>query len=538
MAPSPTPRPWRRLGVLALLIAVIFSSVALLDVWTPRLGLDLKGGTSITLTAQTPEGDAPSRESMEQAVEIIRQRVDGAGVAESEINTQGESNIVVSMPDVGQDELVALVGQTAELEFRPVRGIAQGGGTSDEVLPPLLPEEDEADDTEPPQTSELGPPSQEEQTALNGFSCDDITTGEPTDPDVALYTCDEAGAQRFLLGPVEVTGTEVSDATAVIPQGQLSWIVQLDLTSSGGEKFYESTQRLYGQAPPMNQFAIVLDGRVVSAPAIDNGPIPGGRAQISGSFDQQSAQALANVLKYGALPLTFETSDVSTITPTLGENQLQAGLLAGAIGLGLVLVYSLVYYRALGIVVMLSLAVAGSMTYGLILLLSEGIGFTLTIAGVAGIIVAIGVTADSFVVLFERIRDEIREGRSVRMAVETGWERARRTILTSDAVSLLAAFFLYTFSVANVRGFAFALGLTTLVDLVIVFLFTKPLVSVFARSRFFGGGNRWSGLDPERLGAPRRQGLAGRKGRTRTAAAAKADAADDIDDAADKEAVK
>jgi preprotein translocase subunit SecD len=328
----------------------------------------------------------------------------------------------------------------------------------------------------------------------------------------------------------------------VIPQGGLSWIVQLDLTGSGGSKFHESTKRLYGQPTPMDQFAIVLDGRVVSAPAINQGPIAGGQAQISGQFDRESAQALANVLNFGALPLTFETSDVSTVTPTLGENQLQAGILAGAIGLLLVLVYSLLYYRALGIIVVMSLAAAGTLTYGLILLLSEAIGFTLTMAGVAGIIVAIGITADSFVVLFERVRDEIRDGRSVRMAVEAGWERARRTILTSDAVSLLAAFFLYTFSVANVRGFAFALGLTTLVDLIIVFLFTKPMLSIMVRSRFFGAGHRWSGLDPDRLGAPRRQGLAGRKGRAK-AASEPSDIDEDAtasvsDRTADKEAVK
>lgn len=511
MAPSPTPRPWRRLGALALIAAVLFGAVALLDIWTPRLGLDLRGGTSITLSAQTTEGQAPTADSMDQAVEIIRQRVDGAGVAEAEINTQGDSNIVVSMPDIGQDELVELVGQTAELRFRPVRATANGPGSVNDVLPPALPEEDEAEeDTELPATSDLGPPSEEEQTALNNFSCDDIESGVSHDPATSLFTCDENDTTRFLLGPAEVLGTDVSSASAVIPQGELSWFVILDLNSEGGEKFYESTSRLASQTPPMDSFAIVLDGKVMSYPSV-NEPIPGGQARISGSFDQGSAQALANVLNYGALPLTFEASDVSTITPTLGENQLQAGLLAGAIGLGLVLIYSLLYYRGLGMVVMLSLAVAGGLTYGLILLLSEGIGFTLTMAGVAGIIVAIGITADSFVVFFERVRDEIRDGHSVRMAVETGWDRARRTILTSDAVSLLAAFFLYTFSVANVRGFAFALGLTTIVDLIVVFLFTKPIVTVMARSRFFGSGHRWSGLDPTRLGAPRRQGLSGRR---------------------------
>lgn len=497
------------MGVLVLIIGIVFAAIATLDIWTPKLGLDLRGGTSITLSAQTTEGETPSQEAMDQAVEIIRQRVDGAGVAESEIQTQGDSNIVVSMPDIGQDELVELVGQTAELRFRPVRAVVQGAGAA-EAVPPALPEEDE-NKKDPPLTEDVGPPSEEEQTALNEFSCDDVEAGVARDPKKSLYTCDEEETARYLLGPAEVLGTEVTSASAVIPQGDVSWVVTLDLNDEGGKKFRESTTRLFGQQSPMNQFAIVLDGKIVSAPAINNGPITGGKAQISGNFDQESAQALANVLNYGALPLTFETSDVSTVTPTLGENQLRAGIIAGLIGLGLVLVYSLAYYRALGITVMLSLGVAGVLTYGLILLLSEGIGFTMTMAGIAGIIVAIGITADSFVVYFERVRDEIREGRSVRMAVETGWDRARRTILTSDAVSLLAAFFLYTFSVANVRGFAFALGLTTIVDLIVVFLFTKPLVTVFARSKFFAGGHRWSGLDPERLGAPRRQGLSKRR---------------------------
>ena len=331
--------------------------------------------------------------------------------------------------------------------------------------------------------------------------------GSLDDPSKSLFTCDEGNANRFLLGPADVVGTDVSSATAGIPQGDVSFVVNLDFTDEGSDKFFESTQKLAGQTFPNNAFAIVLDGQVVSYPTV-NEPIPGGQATISGSFTQAEAQALATVLNYGALPLSFETSDLSTVTPTLGETQLRAGLLAGLIGLGLVLIYSLFYYRALGLVVFASLVVAGLITYAAIVLLGVAIGFTLTIAGMAGIIVSIGITADSFVVFFERIRDEIREGRSVRMSVETGWARARRTVLASDAVSLFAAFFLYVFSVANVRGFAFALGLTTMVDLVVVFLFTKPLVTILARSRFFGAGHPWSGLDPERLGAPKRTGRA------------------------------
>jgi preprotein translocase subunit SecD len=561
VAATNAPRPWRSLGVLALLLAVMYGTMALLGEWTPRLGLDLRGGTSVTLSATTPDGSDPTPESMRQALDIIRSRVNGSGVAEAEITTQGATNIVVQVPGVGEDELVRLVGQTAELRFRPVRGVIPGGSPapaptpSDTATPTpgstasatpaptspepatspaagraltegLLGQPAETPSPSPtpspsatattPATPEQppageGPPSAEEQAQLAALDCAALAEGSLDDPAKSLYTCDEDGANRFLLGPADVVGTDVDSATAGIPQGDVAFVVNLDFTDEGADKFFKSTQKLAGQTFPNNAFAIVLDGKVVTYPTV-NEPIPGGQAQISGSFTQAEAQALATVLNYGALPLSFETSDLSTVTPTLGEAQLKAGLLAGLIGLGLVLIYSLFYYRALGLVVFASLVVAGLITYAAIVLLGQAIGFTLTIAGMAGIIVSIGITADSFVVFFERVRDEIREGRSVRMSVETGWARARRTVLASDAVSLFAAFFLYVFSVANVRGFAFALGLTTIVDLVVVFLFTKPLVTILARSRFFGAGHPWSGLDPERLGAPSRTDrLAGRR---------------------------
>jgi preprotein translocase subunit SecD len=556
VASTNAPRPWRSLGVLGLLLVVMYGTMALLGEWTPRLGLDLRGGTSVTLSATTPDGSDPTPESMRQALDIIRSRVNGSGVAEAEITTQGATNIVVQVPGVGQDELVRLVGQTAELRFRPVRAVIPGGSPAAAPTPTPSPGDTStpapeatatpaptAEPTESPPAGRAitegllgqpadtpspspspspsatatapaapeqspageGPPSAEEQAQLAALDCADLAQGSVDDPAKSLFTCDEEGANRFLLGPADVVGTDVNSATAGIPQGDVSFVVNLDFTDEGSDKFFKSTQKLASQTFPNNAFAIVLDGKVVTYPTV-NEPIPGGQAQISGSFTQAEAQALATVLNYGALPLSFETSDLSTVTPTLGGAQLKAGLLAGLIGLGLVLVYSLLYYRGLGLVVFASLIVAGLFTYAAIVLLGVAIGFTLTIAGIAGIIVSIGITADSFVVYFERIRDEIREGRSVRMSVETGWVRARRTILASDAVSLFAAFFLYVFSVANVRGFAFALGLTTLVDLIIVFLFTKPILTVLARSRFFGAGHPWSGLDPERLGAPKRTG--------------------------------
>jgi protein-export membrane protein SecD/preprotein translocase SecF subunit len=574
-------RPGRPLLVFALLLGLVFAGVAAAGSWAPRLGLDLQGGTSITLTATTLDGAAPTPESLDEAVAIIRQRVNGSGVAEAEVTTQGTDTIIVQVPGVGEDDLVALVGQTAELQFRPVQAIVPGPAPAPEPTaeptpdanPDASPQESpaatgepgstvgpsETDDTslgtartnsserasrtqprrpvttdatpaatpvagatatpgatpeaisEPisePVTTELDPASIE---SLLAFDCADIEPGRVIPPDEPLLTCDRDLANRYLLGPADVIGTDIATATAGIPQGGVGWQVNLEFTSEGANKFFASTQQLAGQQPPQDQFAIVLDGLVVSAPQV-NEPIPGGRAQITGQFTQAEATALANVLQYGALPLAFEVSDVTSVSPTLGLDQLQAGLVAGAIGLLLVMLYALVYYRGLGLVVVASLAVAAALTYGFVLLLGETIGFTLTLAGVAGLIVAIGITADSFVVLFERIKDEVREGRSTRMAVETAWVRARRTIVVADIVSLLAAFFLYVFSIGNVRGFAFAFGLTTVVDLIVVFLFTKPLLSVLVRTKFFGQGHPLSGLDASRLGrsgATSARGLAG-----------------------------
>jgi preprotein translocase subunit SecD len=553
VASTNAPRPWRSLSVVLAALAFVYGLLAVQDLWMPRLGLDLRGGTSITLTASTPDGSDPSPDSMAQAVEIIRDRVNGSGVAEAEVSTQGSNNVIVAVPGVGEDELVQIVGQTAELRFRPVLAVVPGASPQEAPAPeetpadgatpapegteePAAPEDqatvapteaasqravtgglttqETAAPEEPPAT-EL-PPAEtpvptdgevtpELLTELQQFDCSEVEVAATDAPEDPLITCDQDGTSRFLLAPADVVGTDIRRATAEIPQAGLGFVVSLDFTGEGADKFYRSTQRLAGQQFPQNAFAIVLDGRVVSYPTV-NEPIPGGQAVIEGQFTQQEAQRLATVLSYGALPLSFETSEVTTVSPTLGSEQLQAGLLAGALGLLLVSLYGLLYYRALGTVVIASLAVAGAFAYGLVVLLGEWIGFTLTLAGIAGLIVAIGITADSFVVFFERVRDDVRDGRSIRMAVETGWVRARRTILASDAVSLLAAFFLYTFSVGNVRGFAFTLGLTTLIDVFVVFLFTKPLLTLLARSRFFGEGHRFSGLAAERMAAPRRSG--------------------------------
>ena len=325
------------------------------------------------------------------------------------------------------------------------------------------------------------------------------TKGGAADPTKYLVTCSTDGALKYLLEPAAVQGTEISSAQAGIAQGGAGWQVNLGFTSAGAQQFADTTTKLSKQQPPQNQFAITLDGLVQSAPRV-NEPILGGSAQITGSFTPDQAKALANVLKYGSLPVTLVPSSVEQISPTLGDDQLRAGILAGLLGLLLVVIYLVIYYRALGLVAVASLLVAAAITYALFVILGRQLGFTLSLAGVAGAIVAIGITADSFIVYFERIRDEIREGRSLRAAGDAGWIRARKTILAADFVSLLAAVVLYFMSVGSVRGFAFTLGLTTLVDIFVAFLFTRPLVSLLMRTDWFTSGKPWTGLSPDRLG--------------------------------------
>ncbi|RXS62075.1 protein translocase subunit SecD, partial [Streptomyces sioyaensis] len=321
---------------------------------------------------------------------------------------------------------------------------------------------------------------------------------KPSDPVVA---CKDDGTQKYVLGPIGVEGTDVKDAKAVFDsqQGQ-GWIVQMDFTSEGGKKFADVTGKLATKAQPQNQFAIVLDGAVVSDPRVSE-RLNGGNATISGGFTQKSAEDLGNMLSYGALPLSFKIDDETTVTAALGGEQLHAGLIAGAIGLALVVLYLVAYYRGLSLVALASLCVSAILTYAIMTLLGPAIGFALNLPAVCGAIVAIGITADSFIVYFERIRDEIREGRTLRPAVERGWPRARRTILVSDFVSFLAAAVLFIVTVGKVKGFAFTLGLTTVLDVVVVFFFTKPLMTLLARRKFFADGHSWSGLDPKRLGA-------------------------------------
>ena len=484
-------RPARTLAILALVLVAMASLVFIQGATSVRLGLDLRGGTSVTLQPRIAPGDEGkvTSEAIDQAVSIIRQRVNSLGVAESEVAAQGSGTnrqIVISVPGDTGRRVVELVGQTSELRFRQVLASASG-----------IPAAADAAAT----------PAAGVSAEINAkFAALDCTKAEnlqgtgadaPTD---TLVACDRAGGTKYILAPAEVLGRQISKASAGLDtQAGSNWFVSLTFNNEGTSAFGALTTRVTSLPEPTNQVAIVLDGLVVSAPRITEA-IPSGNAQITGSFTQLEAQDLANVLKYGALPLAFDRGEVQQVSPTLGADQLNAGLLAGALGLLLVVIFTLLYYRALGFVTVGSLAIAGGMLYLLFLLLGEWIGFTLTLAGIAGSIVAIGVTADSFIVYFERVRDEMREGRTLRTAAETGWVRARRTILVADFVSLIAAVLLYVFSVGGVRGFAFTLGLTTLIDLIIIFWFTKPALVLVSRGKFFNSGHALSGFSSKSLG--------------------------------------
>jgi preprotein translocase subunit SecD len=485
-------RSGRSLVILTVILLGLIVTTFIQGASAVRLGLDLRGGTSVTLQPRASnEANKITSDAIDQAVSIIRQRVNSLGVAESEVTAQGSGTnrqIVISVPGDSGRRVVDLVGQTAELRFRQV--LAETAGVA-----------------KPTDTSTAATPvagvTEDLNSRFAALDCSIAANLEGTGADAPAETivaCSRDGGAKYILGPAEVLGQEVSSAEAGYDPSQgLAWYVSLSFNGDGTKAFAAITTRVTSLQSPLNQVAIVLDGLVVSAPRI-NEPIPSGNAQITGSFTQVEAQDLANVLKYGALPLAFDRGEVQQVSPTLGADQLNAGLLAGFLGLGLVVIYSLLYYRGLGLVTVGSLAIAGALVYLLFLVLGEAIGFTLTLAGIAGAIVAIGVTADSFIVFFERIRDEMREGRSLRSAVETGWMKARHTILVADAVSLIAAILLYFFAVGGVRGFAFTLGLTTLVDLIVVFLFTKPIVTLLAGVKFFSSGHPLSGLSPKSIG--------------------------------------
>jgi preprotein translocase subunit SecD len=582
-------RPGRRLIAFGVVIAALYGGVALGGQWKPKLGLDLQGGTSITLEASTATGERVTPDKLSEARGIIDQRVNGSGVAEATVTTQGSKNIVVEIPGKKRTDLVNTVKQTAQLRFRLVAAMAPGqpqpkpsaspsaapsakptakptskpkagaastakpkasakaspkgralsGGlvAADKGKPSAKPSKKpgqnaSAAPSATPQPSTPATPQPPSQGApvnqplqwmdnpgeawvkkFAAFTCPKSgTSAAPVldNKDEPLVTCDEQG-NKYLLSAAMIQGTQLTKASAGIPQNQVQWVVDLTFDSTARKTFATVTSQIANQTSPLTQqqkqFAIVLDGKVISAPVV-NSPIPNGQAQISGNFTQSEAQTLANSLKYGALPLKFKAPVVIDQGPTLASDQLSAGLMAGAIGLALVMLYCLLYYRGLGLVVVASLLVAGAATYAVVLGMSQAVGFTLTLPGIAGLIVAVGITADSFIVYFERIRDEMRSGKSMRVAVEAGWVRARATCLAADAVSLLAAVVLYIFSIGVVKGFAFALGISTVIDLAVFFWFTKPMVTWLATFRFFSSGHKLSGLSPEHVGTVRTGGTA------------------------------
>ncbi len=487
-----TGRPGRTLAILTGAFVLLIAAVFIQGATAVRLGLDLRGGTSVTLQPRLGVGETGkvTSEAIDQAVSIIRQRVNSLGVAESEVASQGSGTnrqIVISVPGESGRRVIELVGQTAELRFRQV--LAESSGVPTKA-------------TDAAATPPAGV-SAELNALYAALDCTIPENRQGTGSDVAtdvILACSTDGGAKYILAGAEVLGRQVSKATAAVDTTTGgNWFVSLTFNGEGTKAFGDQTARVVSLTAPQNQVAIVLDGLVVSAPRI-NEAIRGGSAQITGNFTQLEAQDLANVLKYGSLPLAFDRGEVQQVSPTLGSDQLSAGLLAGGLGLGLVLLYSVLYYRGLGIVTVGSLTVAAGLIYLLVLLLGEWIGFTLTLAGIAGIIVAIGITADSFIVYFERIRDELREGKSLRTAVETGWVRARRTIVVADSVSIIAAVLLYFLAVGGVRGFAFTLGLTTLVDLLVIFAFTKPMMTILSKWKFYASGHPLSGLSKKSSG--------------------------------------
>jgi len=529
--------PRRALLLLAVLVLAMGVTAVLQKAFVPAFGLDLAGGTTVTLSPVTPDGGSPSQESLDRAVAIIRARVNGTGITDAEV-AKANDTIVVSIPGAGRPEAIKLISTTAELRMRPVLAVAParpgpgplpppaptaaaGQGPLPTAAPtPAAQAAGARERAEPGRGSPAASPSPTPTGAdplagqdltgidpalLDRFRTLDCTArnrgqGTQDDPDRQIVACSADGSLRYILDKAAVQGTEIAGATAGADRTIGEWAVQVSFKPRGAAQLAEVTRRISGLPAPRNRLASVLDGVVIVAPAIKEA-IPGGTARIFGDLTQRSATELAEQLKYGALPLTFRTASVVSVSSTLGQDQLRGGLLAGALGLLLVVPYLLGYYRGLGLIGVASLGVAGVITYLAVALLSHNAGFRLSLPHLIGLVVSIGVTADSFIVFFERIRDELRRGRrALRPAVEVAWRRARRTILIADTVMFIAAVVLYVLAVGGVAGFAFAMGLTTLIDLIVVVLFTKPVTSLAARLGFFARGHRLSGLDPGRLG--------------------------------------
>ncbi len=545
---TPVRRAWRSLAWLGIIILGLVglnvinyftvpvpTGTSQAATFAPKLGLDLIGGTEIILQPELAKGKVVTDDQLQQAVAIIRERIDAAGVSEPAISTQGTGgteNIQVQIPGSLDKATQERITKAAKLGFRAVlvtdavtaptaSPSATPGATPGATATPS-PSLDATPTSKPTNGSDLAYVTPALQAEYDNFDCKGkaAQNANLAPDDKPLITCDPTGATKFILGPVELSGTSITDAEPALAQTQTGastgeWAVDIKFNSAGGSKFEAIGNRLIALDPPRNQFAVVLDGQVITDPVVQG---VSSSPEISGNFDQNSATVLAQQLKFGALPVSFKVLTRNTVSAELGSASLLGGLLAGLIGLILVVIYSLLQYRLLGLVTISSLAISAVVTYLFVTYLSWQADYRLSLAGVAGLIVAIGITADSFIVYFERIRDELRDGRGLESAVEAGWKRAIRTILASDSVNFLAALILFILAVGDVKGFALTLGLTTIIDVIVVSLFTHPTLQLLARVRFFYEGHRLSGLDPNALGAVYR-GRA--QFRTPTAVAAK-----------------
>ncbi len=476
------------LAVIVLVAGGSFAAV-LVSGTAPELGLDLQGGASVVLRPSRPVSDGV----LDQSIEVIRNRVDALGVAEPDISRQGK-NVVVQLPGVrNRDRALELVGQTAELRFRPVLGPALG-----------------LSQVEPADDAETGPTTVEEEATTTTTAVPPTTTTLPggrlkassraedkPDREVVLPEISGGDVHRYWrLGPAELTGEILKSATPQFDQNVNTWLVRFTLTDEGSNAFDQLATKYVGQ-----QVAIVLDGVVKSAPGIEEEKF-GGQGQITGDFTEREAKDLALVLRFGALPVELKPQTVQTVSASLGRDSLRAGITAGLVGLALVLLYMVLYYRALGVVVLFGLCVWGMLMWSIVSVLGRTSGLALSLAGAVGIIVSVGVTVDSYVVYFERLKDEIRAGKTIRSSVDRGFSRAFRTILTADISSFIGAALLYLLTVGSVRGFAFFLGLSTLLDVVVAYMFTRPLVVLLGRNRTFTEA-RWLGVARGLGGAPR-----------------------------------
>jgi preprotein translocase subunit SecD len=520
--------PARALIALVAIIVIMLISVLGNETLSPGkwqqqfkvgLGLDLSSGTEVVLKAETHDGSPPASGEMQQAISVLQSRVNGTGSSGAQVQQQGSAMISVTVPGTPAYNVVSLVSQAAQMSVRPVY-----------LEAPYV----------PPSATKAAPVSYGDSTLVNAATrrlfdkevCKpggDAGTVNPSWQKTVGYSlegdqwnalksqivsCDSSGT-KYVLGQAVYVGGDITSVSAGLQQNTAQWVVNLSLNAGAASKFATLTTSQYdsyyagshsGNADDqaLDSTAVVLDGNVTSA-EVTAEPITAGNVQITGGgstgFTQAQATSLADTLKYGSLPLDFQPLAENTVSAQVGHSSLAAGLFAGAIGLSLVTVYLFAYYRGLGVVAVSSLLLAALLAYLSVVLLSKYQDFTLSLSAIAGLVVAIGITADSFIVYFERLRDAIRDGKALRPAAESGWKRARRTILMSDTVSFLAAALLYHFAVSDVQGFAYALGLTTLIDVLVVFLFTKPMVTLLAGTRFYGGGHRWSGLDPARLGA-------------------------------------